>query len=48
VSVALQRAETTFILKHTIVVGEGFLPFSSFLSFSLLDMFIVIGGGFET
>lgn len=30
VSVALQRAETTFILKHTIVVGEGFFAFFKF------------------
>jgi hypothetical protein len=42
-SIALQKAQATFILKHTIIVGEGFsrlVTLSSFASLSISDMIL--------
>ncbi len=50
-SVALQKAQATFILKLTIIASKGFsrlVILSSFTSLSIFDMILVISGGFGT
>jgi hypothetical protein len=50
-SVVLQYAHAIFILKHVIVVGEGFCKLGVFLRgppLSLFDMFLATGGGSRT
>jgi hypothetical protein len=51
VSIALQRAWATYILKCNIIVGEGFFGLSGFLGFPFLCLFYIlltISGGFGT
>ncbi len=49
--VVLQRAQAIFILRWGVVVGEGSSRLNILLEsppFSLFDMLLATGGGFET
>jgi hypothetical protein len=49
--VALQRAQVASILKHIIIVGEGFsrlTTLSSFPSLSFFNILLATDGGFGT
>jgi hypothetical protein len=51
VLVALQRAQVAFILRHIIIIGEGFSRLTIFLGFPKLSFFNILlatDEGFET